>query len=274
MLLADPGTPLGSMPAYGTQHLAAVAVIVLAGIVLVPLARRYRGTGTETRVTRAVGWMLLIVSASWTLWGLAPAHWDVQQSLPLHYSDALRYITAIALICRPDWAIAICYFWGLTLNSQSILTPDLVYRHVRVLEFLEYWFAHGSALLVAVILVWGLGYRPTWRGYAVAFAAAAGWAGIAMSVNAVLGTNYGYLSRAPEGPSLLDVLGGWPVYVLWELVLVASVWALMTWPWVRLSRRGLDRPMGARGLLRRLPARVSARTVRADRLATEAPAPR
>lgn len=184
----------------------------------------------------------------------------MDQSLPLHYSDALRYITAIALIRRSDWAIAISWYWGLTLNTQSILTPDLVYYEHPVLEFAEYWFAHSSALLVPVVLVWGLGYRPTWRGYGVAYAAALAWAGIAMAANAAAGTNYGYLSRAPEGPSLLDVLGGWPIYVLWEVVLVGTVWALMTIPWVRRARRGRDVPVGTRGLLRRLAPQPSSST--------------
>src|SRR5690606_7216872 len=98
-------------------------------------------------------------------------------------------------------------------------------------EFIGYWLFHVAALIVPIVFIWGLGYRPTWRGYAVSFAAVLAWAGIAGVVNALTGTNFGYLAHAPAGPSALDLLGPWPVYILWELVLVASVWALMTWPW-------------------------------------------
>lgn len=63
---------IGSMPAYGGQHLAVLAVIVAAGAVLVPLARRLRGTALEDRLVRGTGWLLLLVSLSWTLWGLWP----------------------------------------------------------------------------------------------------------------------------------------------------------------------------------------------------------
>ncbi|MFC0672938.1 YwaF family protein [Brachybacterium hainanense] len=221
----------GSMPAYGLQHLSALAVIAVLAAACLVLARRHRGTPGLERSVRAAGWLILLVSATWTLWALLPANWDVDQSLPLHYSDALRYVTAIALIRRPSWAVDICYFWGLTLNTQSLLTPDLVYLSHPALEFAEYWFAHGTALIAPIVLVWGMGHRPTWRGFAVAYGAALAWAGLALGVNAATGANYGYLSRAPEGASLLDVLGPWPWYVVSEAVLAAAVWALMTLPW-------------------------------------------
>src|SRR5699024_8564367 len=106
-----------------------------------------------------------------------------------------------------------------------------------VLVFAVYWFLHIAALVVPIVFVWGLGYRPTWRGYGVAYAATVAWAGIAILVNAITGANYAYLSRAPEGPSILDVLGPWPVYILWEAVIIAVVWALMTWPFQTKTAR-------------------------------------
>jgi uncharacterized membrane protein YwaF len=56
-----------------------------------------------------------------------------------------------------------------------------------------------------------------------------------LTINQALGTNYGYLSRKPAGGSFLDLLGEWPWYLLVVLALLASVWALITWPWVRRS---------------------------------------
>ena len=57
-----------------------------------------------------------------------------------------------------------------------------------------------------------------------------------MGFNAVADTNYGYLNSKPSGGSLLDLFGPWPGYVVVEIVVVAAVWALMTWPWTRTHR--------------------------------------
>ena len=238
----DPGTlfagPLGHMPAYGSALLSVLALTVIAAFALVIWARTARAELVD-RSLRVAGWILLANSVLWTAWGFLPWSWNIDESLPLHYSDALRFIVPLALITRAPWAIAVTYFWGLTLNMQSVLTPDVNYYVWIPLEFTEYWFAHISGVLAPIVLTWGLGYRPTWRGYGIAYAATVAWAGIAITGNALTGANYGYLNRAPSGPSILDVMGPWPQYLLVEAVAIAAVWALMTWPWTALdARRG------------------------------------
>ncbi|HJF48291.1 MAG TPA: TIGR02206 family membrane protein, partial [Brachybacterium paraconglomeratum] len=254
-LLAAPA--IGHMPAYGAAHLALLALLVLAAIVLVRWARRTEPAATD-RALRLAGWALLANSAAWTAWGFMPWAWNLEESLPLHYSDALRFLVPIALITQARWAVVVTWFWGLTLNMQSVLTPDLNYFVWVPLEFAEYWIAHGAGVLAPVVLVWGLGYRPTWRGYGIAYAATLLWAGIAVTGNTLTGANYGYLNRAPAGPSILDLLGPWPQYLLVEAVLIAAVWAAMTLPWVLIDRRAGTPLSGRGGLVRRsVPAQAS-----------------
>jgi len=44
--------------------------------------------------------------------------------------------------------------------------------------------------------------------------------------------------RKPES-SVLDYLGPWPWYIAAQVAIISTLWALMTWPWVRGSA---DRP--------------------------------
>ena len=248
ILLAE-GT-LGHMPAYGAAHVSMLVLLVVAAVVLVRWARRGEPAHVEA-VLRTAGWVLLANSVFWTLWGVMPWAWNIDESLPLHYSDALRFLLPIALITRAPWAIVVSWFWGLTLNMQSVLTPDVNYFVWIPLEFVEYWIAHLSGVLGPVVLVWGLRFHPTWRGYGVAYGATALWAAIAVTGNALTGANYGYLNRAPDGPSILDLLGPWPQYLLVEAVLIAAVWALMTLPWVLLDRRAGTPALDGSTLVRR-----------------------
>jgi len=241
---------LGHMPAFGSAHLSMLALLVVATVVLTRRARRGAAAGVE-RALRVAGWVLLANSLFWTAWGFMPWAWNLDESLPLHYSDALRFIVPIALITRAPWAIVVSCFWGLTLNMQSVLTPDVNYFVWIPLEFVEYWIAHLSGVLAPVVLVWGLRLHPTWRGYGIAYAATVGWALIAVTGNALTGANYGYLNRAPDGASILDLLGPWPQYLLVEALLIASVWALMTLAWALVDRRRAAPLHGRGGLLRR-----------------------
>ena len=242
---------VGRMPPYGGWHFLALAFTVVAAIALVALARRFRGTRYEDLTLTVSGWVMLAATLTWMGWNLLPQNWNIEQSLPFHLSDALRVITSLALLTRSGWTIAISYYWGLTLNIQSVITPDLTYFHAPVFEYIAYWFFHIAALLTPIVMVWGLGYRPTWRGYGFTFAATLVWAAIAGTANALTGANYVYLARAPEVASALDLLGPWPSYILWEIVLVASVWALITWPWEAGRGARGTLPVGRLGAVRR-----------------------
>ena len=77
---------------------------------------------------------------------------------------------------------------------------------------------------------------PTWRSYRFVLALTTLWAAAIIVLNAVLGSNYGYLNAKPVTHSLLDILGPWPWYVVVEAVLIVVGWALITWPWNRPAR--------------------------------------
>jgi hypothetical integral membrane protein (TIGR02206 family) len=84
-----------------------------------------------------------------------------------------------------------------------------------------------------VYLTWWAGMRPTWRGLAVAAAVTVSWGVAMLAFNEAAGTNYLFVSRRPDNPSLLDLMGEWPWYLGVELVVGLTAWALLTWPWTR-----------------------------------------
>lgn len=217
----------------GSTHLALLALSALLAVLTVWGVRRVRRPASRDAVLRCAGWLLLALSIAYVVWLALPGNWHLEHSLPLHFSDALRFIAAIALIWQPRWAVAMIYYGGLTLNTQAILTPHPSFLVWPTIDFAFFWVLHIAVFLTPLALVWGGGHRPTWRGFVLSYAAALGWAALAMVVNAQIGTNYGFLNRPPEGVSFIDVLGPWPAYVVWLAVLTGVVWALMTWPWSR-----------------------------------------
>ena len=92
----------------------------------------------------------------------------------------------------------------------------------------------------AIYLTWGRGMRPDWRSYRFVVVVTVTWVVVTMTFNSIAGINYGFLNAKPGTASLLDVMGPWPWYVLVGAVLVAAVWAAMTWPWERLRRGQRD----------------------------------
>lgn len=233
------------MEPFGFEHLTVVAVIAIVTAWATWAVRRGR---LGDRTLRVVGWLLLVTAFGWLGWSMRPSEWDGGLPLPLNLSDWLRIITALALITRAGWTVVLSYYWGLTLNLQALLTPDLAYSFNPALEFAMFWFSHGVAFIVPIVLVVGVGLRPTWRGFGLCCLGTLVWAGITMTVNALLGVNYGYLMGAPESGSALDLMGPWPWYLLTAAAVLAVVWAVMTWPWVTAAARERSRPAPSRFL--------------------------
>lgn len=218
---------------FGATHLGLLGITALVSAGAVWIIRSIRATSTQTTVIRTAGWVLLTIALVQTIWSALPSNWNINSSLPLHYSDLLRFITAIALISGLRWAVAVSYYWGLTLNLQAIITPHPSMLAGPTVDFLLYWVLHICVLAAPLVLVWGIGFLPQWRDFALTYLLAIGWAILVMPINAWLGTNYGFVNYPPDGASLVDWLGPWPIYVVWMAVIAGSLWALMTWPWTQ-----------------------------------------
>jgi hypothetical integral membrane protein (TIGR02206 family) len=226
---------------FSFTHVALLGLTVIGAVLLVRFGRRHRGTPELETFTRTFAVAQLAVTLGFIVCWLLPPLFDLQQSLPLHLSDVLRLVTAYALWSRQPWALALTYYWGLTLNSQALLTPDLHPDIAPVLEVVSYWSQHVLVMWAVIYLTWGLGLHPNWRSYRLTLAVTVVWAAAVFAINRVLGTNYGYLNSKPSAATLLDVMGGWPWYLPLTLALLAAVWALITWPWTARMRVGTER---------------------------------
>lgn len=226
--------------AYGTSHQAALALLGVGVLVILWFGRRHRGTERALRLGRVLAVAVLAVTVPLQVLYFTPRYWDLEKTLPLQLCDLASMVAVYALWTRRPWAASITYFWGLTLTSQAIITPDLAADFPDPI-FLLFWAMHLLVIWAAVYLVWGMGLTPTWRTYLIAVAVTAAWAVSVFAFNVAMGTNYGYLNAKPAAASALDLLGPWPWYVLNEILVVAAFWALITWPWAARSRAGAER---------------------------------
>lgn len=219
--------------AYGTSHRVVAGLLVVGAVVLVRLGRARRDTPAAEGDARILAVLTLAFVVPLQVVAVTRSGFDVQRTLPLQLCDLAAFVAPYALWSRRPWAVALTYYWGLTLTTQAVLTPDLSTDFPDPV-FLLFWGMHLLIVWAAIYLTWGLGVAPSWWSYRIAVAVTLGWAVGAYAFNAATESNYGYLNEKPGAASILDYLGPWPVYVFVEVVIVLTVWALMTWPWVRV----------------------------------------
>jgi hypothetical integral membrane protein (TIGR02206 family) len=222
--------------AFTTEHLLLVAGFLVVCVAMAALGSAQRGRPQELVFRRGFAVLIPCFTVPMQVLQLLPGDYDLGSSLPLQLCD-LAWVAAVVALWTRHWAAtALVYYWGLTLTVQGILTPSLeeLFPDPRYFMF---WGMHFLTVWAAVYLTFGLRVPVTWRSYRVAVLGTAGWVAAVTLFNATTGTNYGYLNRKPSVGTLLDLFGPWPGYVVVEVAVVAAVWALMTWPWVRARTR-------------------------------------
>ena len=218
---------------WGPSHLVVLGVFVVGVVVLVAVGPLVRGRPVERPLAVALAVGNIVFGLIGTVTEFSDG--DIKGNLPLQLCDFAWVPVAWALLTRHPLALALTYFWGLTLALQALVQPTLDEAFPDP-NFFAFWGKH-------VLLVWGAVYAtltlkqgPDWRSYRWAVVATAIWVAVAMSVNGLLDTNYGYFNSKPDG-TVLDYLGPWPLYVLAEVAIVIVAWALLTLPWTGLPGR-------------------------------------
>lgn len=218
--------------AYGATHWAMLALFALGAWHLTLIGRRHHGTPAEVRFRHTLAIVLLVVPVSLTTYALLPQNFHISHSLPFHLCDLAWIVAGYALWTRSVQAFWLLYYWGLTLTTQGFVTPLLRHDYPH-LQFIMFWGLHLGIVWATVYLTFGLGLRPDWRAYRFTIAVTVAWGVLMLAFNSIAGTNYMFVIQKPEVKSLLDLLGPWPWYLLSELAIGMTVWALITLPWIR-----------------------------------------
>jgi hypothetical integral membrane protein (TIGR02206 family) len=211
------------------EHVAALLVIAVSAAVLTAAARR--NPGPWIGVLAAV---LVADEVSWWVFMAAGGGEPGQraQPLPLQLCDMGIFVAAAALWTRRQLLVEITYFWALAGTLQALLTPDLP-QHFPTYPYLQYYIAHGGVVTAALVLVVGLGLRPRPWGFVRVAAVTIAYTAFVGLVDALTGADYMFLRAKPSSPTLLDVLGPWPIYILSATVVAAALFALLNAPfWI------------------------------------------
>ncbi len=215
---------------FGVAHLGALVSVALLALLLVLLVR------ARPRVAPAVRWALAAGIVSLVAFELAVGAREGwlgwRAVLPLELCDAALVLAVATLVAPRRAAAEVVYFWAGSGTLLAMLTPELPRSFPRW-EFVVFFGLHGLVLVAALVLVFGLGFRPRpgapWR----VFVITARWAAFVGVADVALGTNYMYLRRKPAVGTPLDWMGPWPVYIGVAAVVALAAFLVLASPFRR-----------------------------------------
>ncbi len=216
--------------AFGAAHTGALVLTAVASAGLCALVRTRPRTGPFVRGALFVAIALVLAfelsigaREGWLTW---------RTLLPLHLCDAAMVLALVTLVWPRRAAAELLYFWAAAGSALAMLTPELPWGFPRW-EFVVFFGLHGLVLVAALVLVFGLGFRPrrgaAWRAFAATLALAA----VAGTVNVLLGMNFMFLRAKPVVATPLDWMGPWPVYIAVAAGVALVLYNLLALPFRR-----------------------------------------
>lgn len=218
---------------------AGVAVALITGAVW--WGRRTRGTAAELRLRYSWAGFAIWMQVVANIYYFHPDRFRWHWSLPLQLCDIAALVAGFALLLEARWLRTVIYYWGIGLSTQAFVTPTLR-EPFSDPHFQFFWWGHLHIVGSAVYFIAVLGYRPRWRDLWVGSAASFAFALVAGVANALIpDANYGYLANTRhEHATIINLLGPWPLRVLWVVVIVHVIFVAITAPFELARRRGWD----------------------------------
>jgi hypothetical integral membrane protein (TIGR02206 family) len=222
---------------FSDEHLIPLAAIAAVCLLIALLAPRLSASAS-----RRLGWGLALFAVAnalgWEIWQRANGLWSPAFSLPLHLCTFSVPFAALMLATRRYRLYEVLYFWGFAGATQALLTPDLTTSGYNIPHFVYwiFWTSHGVILWAVVFAAAAWGYRPTWGSVWRAILATNLYMLAVGLVNWLTGGNYMFIARKPAFPSLLDLLGPWPWYILVLEAIGAIAFVLVYLPYAISDR--------------------------------------
>jgi len=200
---------------FSPLHLGAVALVIVCCVLLALVLQHWRGNlQLREGLRHGLAIFSLLNLVGWQLWQLSVGTWTPGYALPLHICTFSNLLCAIMLWGRSYRVFEVQYFWGFAGVIQALLTPDIGRFGFPHFVFIIFFTSHGIILAAVTFMLVAERYRPHWRSIVRATVATLAFlAGVGI-VNWLTGGNYMFVGYKPAFPSLIDLLGPWPWYIL------------------------------------------------------------
>ena len=161
--------------------------------------------------------MILAANGSWTL----------KSNLPIHLCSVSALICCvIAFIKKNQFLFEFLFYGGIIGGLLSLLTPQIILYNEYYFFYIMFYFKHASIIAIPLVMRYRMKMKLGKKSWLKVFGAINLLLLIIIPINALLGSNYLYVSEPPEvnNPLIiedLDKVFGIPTYVFyWEIIMI------------------------------------------------------
>ncbi len=220
---------------FSQSHL--FTLLFSCGLLILLIAMGLKCSRTQNLlVNRVLSMILSITVISFVALELWFDRFNIAVDLPLSICNLFALLAPL-LFWNPNLKrFEIIYFAVMSGTFQAVITPDL-YTGFPSYGFFKYWICHIGLVLTVIHYLISFQLLPSTKGIFNTFI----WLNIYLlaivPINWLLDANYFYLMQKPLNPSILDLFGPWPVYILVCELLAMGFFVLAYLPIMLFNRR-------------------------------------
>ena len=218
-----------------------LTLLGIASVTVLLCAAGRRWAAERSGFEQALALVNLFVWVMAHVYWMLPTQFEARTSWPLQLCHLAALAATASLLNGGRVYQTLVYYWGFGLSTQALLTPALEDGPAS-LWFWVFWQQHAIIVAVACYDLFVRGYRPNWSDYRRACLATFVYFCVVFPIDVAFDLNYGFVGPSRPGyPTIIDVLGPWPQRLVLIFAIIASVMALITWPWQRSQQRAMRR---------------------------------
>ncbi|MFL2575099.1 MAG: TIGR02206 family membrane protein [Flavobacteriales bacterium] len=164
--------------------------------------------------------IILLINDSWTL----------KSNLPIHLCSVSALICCfIGFTKKNQLLFEFLFYAGIIGGLLSILTPQITLYNEYSFFYIMFYFKHASIIAIPLFMRYGLNMKLTKFSWLKVFGLVNLLLLFVLPINALIDSNYLYVSRPPmvNNPLIIEDLNkvfGIPTYVFyWEIILIVLV---------------------------------------------------
>lgn len=227
---------------FSTVHMMTLLFLVITNFLILFILMKMKNPKAAKILRLSIASIMLFHFISYEAWSFLTGDFTLKYSLPLHLCDIGILFSAIMLFTKNKFLFEITYFWGLGGSLLAILTPD-IFQSFPHFIFMNYFLSHGGIITSVLFMIFIEKYRVTFKSIRKVFLFTNVYMVIIAGVNLLLKSNYLYICRKPNNPTLIDFLGPWPWYLLNLEVVTVTVFLLLFIPFSLKRSPSKNTPM-------------------------------
>ena len=198
---------------YTTEHYLSVALFLAIGILFIYIGQNYLKKDQKYRFIFGLMLFIFFFQVIKVPLYMYTGVFNYRVDLPLHLCNISPIFMFFAYFFRSRIAWSIFFLWIMAGTFQSLLTPTLTESFPHY-EWWRYWIIHVWLVTGAFYGIFVLGYRIKFKDmfYSLFWLNVLAFA--VYFINVQIGANYMYMSGKPDGKTMYDLLGDWPLYIL------------------------------------------------------------